>query len=244
MRPLKIINVNLQSGIGITKGWYQYVTEHWKWYFPHSQSNILKAAEFFNNERPDIIFVTEIDAGSARSNYQNQIDFIKNKTGGEVGFFQTVNWLNIYNMGCAIFTPHKILNTVVHELPGTGERRILGEVTLSINGKEVKALVTHLSLRKSARKEQLETIVNIVSGKSGPKILAGDFNTYNGEEIKVLEKAGLLKYAAGATFPSWKPTRNLDYIFVSDEFNIISTTTFKKELFSDHLPLITEIEIS
>src|SRR5690554_687457 len=64
---LRIAVCNLQSGIGTTRGYWQYLTTGWKYWLPHDSNPILEAARFLREARIDLALVNEIEGGSRRS---------------------------------------------------------------------------------------------------------------------------------------------------------------------------------
>ena len=80
-----------------------------------------------------------------------------------------------------------------------------------------------------------------------PVIVAGDFNTFWGEnEIYLFMRAAGLKSANTRSLPSYpsrSPRKELDFILYQDG---IEVTNFEipQVKFSDHLPLICDFEIA
>jgi endonuclease/exonuclease/phosphatase family metal-dependent hydrolase len=241
-QSIKIITCNLESGLGVTRGYYQHITSLWKHFLPSNNEAIEQCISYIQRESPDILFVNEIDAGSSHSNYKNQIDKISGAIRAEGTFFPTTHFFNFWNQGNAIFTSQPIKNHTTHVLPGTGEKRILAEMIIDLGGREVGIYTTHLGLNSRERKLQIETIARIVSQKKHHIILAGDFNTLDVQEMQPLRDVGLTCITS-PTFPSWKPAKQFDYICVSEHFDVIEYAAYSDILFSDHLPLRAQISL-
>ena len=77
-----------------------------------------------------------------------------------------------------------------------------------------------------------------------PFILAGDFNTSDKSEIESFAKSlgNGVQYQSHDTYPTWRPNKPLDYIFLSKDFELVRSYTSKEKL-SDHLPLIYEVKL-
>jgi endonuclease/exonuclease/phosphatase family metal-dependent hydrolase len=237
---IKISTFNIQSGVGITKDYWQYLTSFWKYFLPHSQDNIIKTANFINSEKIDVISLTEIDGGSLRSQNINQLKLLSNLTSlNESIFFATYKFGKVINQGNAILSKYPILESKNYRLPGKGEPRYLGMALLKMEKNNLTILVTHLSLDKKDRIEQIKYISEFVNNITTPLILSGDFNINNESELITINNTGLKRAANYKTYPSWNPKICKDSIFVSDSF-IIKKRYMLKTNISDHLPIVIE----
>jgi endonuclease/exonuclease/phosphatase family metal-dependent hydrolase len=75
----------------------------------------------------------------------------------------------------------------------------------------------------------------------------GDFNLLEGvKELNLfLQATGLKNPCADKhilTFPSWKPKRQLDFILHSNNI-VVNNIEAEEVIFSDHLPLICDIDV-
>jgi endonuclease/exonuclease/phosphatase family metal-dependent hydrolase len=123
-----------------------------------------------------------------------------------------------------------------------GIKRLI--IELELDG--VAIFLVHLSLKYRHRQMQLRYLYELVADCRKPVIVAGDFNTFWGEdEIFLFMKAAGLRNANTAGLPSY-PTRNprqeLDFILHSSE---ITVTNFEipRVPYSDHLPLVCDFEV-
>ena len=129
----------------------------------------------------------------------------------------------LVNHGNSVISKYGLEDLVSYELPGGIEKRILGKCRLSISGTEVNFFVAHLSLSKMARIRQLLEISHIVKKSERPFILAGDFNTSDKSEIESFAKSlgNGVQYQSHDTYPTWRPNKPLDYIFLSKDFELV-----------------------
>lgn len=237
---VKISTFNVQSGVGTTEGYWSYLISFWKYFLPHSQKNIIKTADFINSENIDIITLTEVDGGSLRSLNTNQVELLSNLTYlNESVFFATYKLACVLNQGNAILTKYPIIESKKYRLPGEGEPRYLGVALLKVEKSNITMLVTHLSLNKQNREKQIEYIVGIVNNTTTPLILSGDFNIDDESELDIFNNMGLKRIANCKTYPSWKPKRCKDFIFVTNHFNIKEEYIPQIKI-SDHLPIVIE----
>jgi endonuclease/exonuclease/phosphatase family metal-dependent hydrolase len=239
---VKIANFNLQSGVGTTKGYLEYLINSWKYILPHSSDYISKAGDLLSKEGIDIVSLNEVDGGSYKTMQISQPQLVLDKMGlKNSAFFPTTRSLGQINMGNAIIAKYDIIKKQNYRLPGRGEPRYLGETILNIDGREVTSLVTHLSLNKKTRENQILYIIQFVKTRKTPVILSGDFNTADETELERLTSVcGLEKVATTPTFPSWSPKRSFDKIYLSKEFKVEKSYVFDELKLSDHLPVIVE----
>ncbi|MEQ8207526.1 MAG: hypothetical protein RIA65_15240, partial [Woeseia sp.] len=93
---------------------------------------------------------------------------------------------------------------------------------------------------------QLRRLYDLISVTRKPVIVAGDFNTFWGQnEIYLFMKAAGLKSAnveGLPSYPSRSARKELDFILYQDGINV---TNFEipQVRFSDHLPLICDFDI-
>jgi endonuclease/exonuclease/phosphatase family metal-dependent hydrolase len=127
---------------------------------------------------------------------------------------------------------------------GLIEGRSLLEATIQINKQLLQICVTHLSLNPFLHNKQTDFIVNQLHKYSHPVIIMGDWNMKPGSRgwRKITRELQDVWHTAGKgegyTYPSFRPTIRLDYIFVSRSFRVVEAevvTIMPKG--SDHLPL-------
>ena len=114
----------------------------------------------------------------------------------------------------------------------------------------VSIWLVHLALSFKARHLQLSTLFSMLEKRrkeNKPVIVMGDFNIFTGiKELNLFLKATGLKNPCAEehiyTYPSWKPRRQLDFILHSKDITVKNIQT-EQVIFSDHLPLICDIEV-
>jgi len=121
---------------------------------------------------------------------------------------------------------------------------------LEWQGRKIMMMNTHLGLNGQERLAQAEAI----QAKLGndPVILAGDMNehiTAPGMQVLTPKLRDTFEKNTGtlhATIPVQQPVRRIDFIFVSDDWEIISFEIMQNEvsrIASDHLPCIAKIQL-
>ena len=110
---------------------------------------------------------------------------------------------------------------------------------------------THSSLSAVARERNAREIVKVMRATKGHKILAGDLNGEEDDEMYriLLEEGNMIDTAKGRselTFPTWHPKKRIDFIFTQGPFQVVSSRTFggahsQRTAPSDHLGLRVEL---
>ncbi|GIU69514.1 MAG: endonuclease [Candidatus Woesearchaeota archaeon] len=239
---IRILNLNIEYGASINRGYWQYITSLWKYVIPHNIFALKTVAKFINHWNADICTFVEVDGGSFRTMNINYLKKLANMTILKKWFFFPVRHLfNLSNQGNGILTRYDILETNNYKLITHGENRYLSHVIIRIDEKIVNVFITQLALGKKSRKYELRQIADIIKKTRGPIILAGDLNTSNEYELKEIENTGLKRVETQKTFPSWNPRRTIDYIFYSDDFEVIEKYSIDNIKISDHLIIVAEL---
>jgi len=242
---LRILLYNIAYGTGAPKTFYRQITNIHN-FIRTSHRHILDITNFIEESQADITGLVEIDTGSYRTSYTNQVDLISNKINAyhhysvKYGKRSINRKLPILNKQAnAVLTKHKAVAVDYLYFP-TGTKRLI----IRLNYKNFDFYLLHLALQKKVRQEQLNHLIKITD-RSKPMIIAGDLNTFSGEdELEGIKHRLNLKNPntrQTPTYPSWSPKRQLDYILCSDTINVtnIEVADIKH---SDHLPLIIDIE--
>lgn len=244
-RTFKIAVCNLQSGIGTTRGYWQYLTTGWKYGLPHDSRPVERAARFLREESIDVAALTEVEGGSRRSRGVDQLELLARKADmPEQLYFPTFVVGRRINQGNAVCSCLPLVQVHNHPLPGHGEPRFLSEAQFWLGDDPCRLFITHLSLELPVRAPQIHHIAELVGAEDVPTILAGDFNVKADAELELLEETILTKVTSAATFPSWKPRKALDHLFYSHHFQLVSASAFNRFTFSDHLPLVVQLRFS
>ena len=242
---MRIVVANIQSGIGVTKGYRQYITSGWRYLLPHKGQGAMDAGTFLKVEDTDIALLTEVDAGSRRSRNASQVDAIVQESGiPHARFFPTRSMGTSINEGHAVLSRFPITEHRSHALLSRVNPRVLGQTTLALpDGRHLTALVAHLALGARPRETQLAEIAHIVKEIEGPLILGGDFNERDHRSFRFLERSGLTAVTVPG-YPSWKPLHALQVLFLSRQVSLVHASVPDGARFSDHLPLIVEAELA
>ena len=203
---------------------------------------------FIKSVDPDIVGLIEVDTGSIRSRNVNQAEKIAADLGMTTSYETKYgeHSLNkilpiVRKQGNAFMAAPRVHGETFHYFD-TGIKRLIIELELE----EVAIFLVHLSLKYRHRHLQLRHLHDLIIDTPKPVIVAGDFNTFWGEnEIYLFMRAAGLPSAnlnSVPTYPSRSPRRELDFILYQDGIDV---TNFDVPLvrYSDHLPLVCDFEI-
>jgi endonuclease/exonuclease/phosphatase family metal-dependent hydrolase len=207
-----------------------------------------RITSFLKDLAPDVVGLVEVDIGSVRSGRVNQAEAIAEALGhyssyeckyGEESFNQRLPILR-KQANAFLAAPH-VAGERFHYFD-TGIKRLIIELELD----DVAIFLVHLSLKYRHRHFQLRYLYELVSRASKPVIVAGDFNTFWGEnEIFLFMKAAGLRSANRErlpTYPSRSPRMELDFVLYGDGIDV-SGFEVPDVGFSDHLPLVCDFQV-
>jgi endonuclease/exonuclease/phosphatase family metal-dependent hydrolase len=242
-RRLRLLSCNILAG-GSMRGYRDYVTHSWKHVLPAGKRANLDGLAALIGEF-DMVALQEADAGSLRSGFLNQTQYLAETAGFPYWSHQPnrrVSHLASSSNGLlARSAPDEVLD---YPLPG----RIPGRGALWArfgSGRDALILiVAHLSLGPSARARQLGFIAELI-GDNPQVILMGDLNTpSDSAELRMLYSRTSLAppQASLPTFPSWRPRRALDHILVSHALELEKLWVVPHPV-SDHLPIAASVRL-
>ena len=242
---LQLLSCNIAAG-GDIRRYGDYLTKSWKHVLPTrgTRSNLDQFADLLSEF--DLVGLQEADAGSLRSGFVNQTQYL-----AEAAAFPY--WSHQPNRKIARFAasanglltrrePNEVLD---YPLPG----RIPGRGALWARfGEGERALIVviaHLSLGPAARRAQFEFLAELIGGQDHV-VLMGDLNcSAHSPELKLLYRNTALTPPAEtppATFPSWRPRRAIDHILTTPGIHIERLWTLPHPV-SDHLPLAARVRL-
>jgi len=242
MDRLRLLSFNIQAGIE-SRRYRDYVSNGWKHLLPHDerQRNLGNIGTLLRGY--DIVGLQEVDAGSLRSAFVDQTEYLA-QVGGYPHWHKQVNRElgSLARHSNGILTRLRPANVAEHKLPGLPGRGALVAEFPTSDPEPLAVCVLHLALGWRARRRQLDYLVSI-SERYRFVVLMGDFNcSCRSATLRAaIQRSGLLGLDCELkTFPSWSPRRNLDHILVSPALHIDKAQVVDYAL-SDHLPLSIEL---
>ncbi len=240
--PLKLLSFNIQVGIK-TSAYRQYLTKGWKHVLPHVSrtKNLNRIADLVGDY--DLVSLQEVDGGSIRSGFVNQVEFISHAAGFPYWYTQTNRDLGPFAQhGNGLLTRIQPRGLEDHKLPGVIPGRGAVFVRLPYAGDEIVVVMLHLSLGRQSRQRQLAYVAEQVAHER-QVIIMGDMNTQmshllDESPLKALNLQPVEK--AGPTYPAWQPSQALDHVLVSSNLVIKDYQVLDCRV-SDHLPIAVEV---
>ncbi len=242
---LKLLSYNIQVGVASSR-YRHYVTHSWKHVLPHSASfsNLDRIAHLLNDF--DIVALQEVDAGSLRSLFVNQVEYLAHKSRFPFWYHQTNR-----NLGKIAQASNGLLSKIEpsditdHKLPGFFPGRGAIAVQYGQAKNPLILLLAHLALGKRTRMRQLAYLAD-VANQYKHVVLMGDMNCeLDSQEMQTLFNSTKLicpTTETSHTFPSWRPFCKLDHILVTPTLKVTHTSVLNHAI-SDHLPVALEIKL-
>ncbi len=240
---LRLLSYNIQVGIQ-TRHIGDYIMASWQHLLPN-QKRLQNLNAIGQLIKPyDLIALQEVDGGSLRSSYINQVEYLANHSGFPHWYHQcNRNLGKIAQHSNGLLARFPVSQIINHKLPGLIPGRGAIEAILGDGTEQLRVLVAHLSLSNRARKQQVEYLAEKIRGFPYVLIM-GDLNCSSDELLEQFAQQGVILKTSSeegkATFPSWQPTRQYDHILVSSKIDIVSETILPDPI-SDHLPVALEI---
>lgn len=233
------------------------------WYL----EDIKNITAFLKENKADIICLQELTIGFDKQNHIHTPEYIAKELGYNVHYQDIAFAGKKMKLANAIFSKYKLSDTRtawINQEQGTGsyddENRAYVEAMVTVDNKELTIGTVHMSythaFEPSERKlQETNALVDAIKDNNKNFVLAGDFNAQpNSEVIKKIEKH-VNNLGPNYDQKTWttKPFSyngfetntldwRLDYVFGSDDTTVRSTDVLKTE-FSDHLPVIVEVEL-
>jgi endonuclease/exonuclease/phosphatase family metal-dependent hydrolase len=243
-RRLKLLSYNIHVGVR-PEHYGHYLTRAWRHALPGEgmHATLDAMAELMRDY--DFVAVQEADAGSLRTRFVNQMEYLARRAGfSHYGHVVTRDLRPVARHAMGYLSRLAPQREHGHVLPA----RIPGRRALSVHlGPEaggLNLLIAHLSLGRKDRQKQLDYLARLVSHAS-PTVLLGDLNCGPDalREHGGLGRSGLwVPHSTPATFPSWAPRRSLDHILATPQLEVHRVEALPHRL-SDHLPVLAEVSV-
>jgi len=229
---MRVMFLNFEFGLAATKGFRQML--YYRRYFSYPKI-ISRLNDFIEKENIDVIGLVEV-------NFPRQADNFKKITGFNcVG--EPIHKNMFINQGNLFLSRYPIVDSEVIKLPHQGQKRGVLRAKIKTSSSPIQFFITHLGLRKKERFEQIKLLNEICSEIGAPFIVMGDFNCSDWrKELEPLLGNPRLKHIdLEPTYPSWKPRKCFDHVFISKDLTA-KAKVYGEEKFSDHLAIVSEID--
>jgi len=245
--PLRLLTFNIQVGIG-TASYRHYFTKGWKHVLPHAGRtlNLERIADVVAGY--DLVALQEVDSGSLRSKYVNQVQFIADRAQFPFWYTQLNRDLgHLAQHGNGLLSRIAPVDMQDHKLPGAIPGRGAIVARLPYGDETVMVVLLHLSLGERSRRLQLEYVRKLIEGEEHV-VLMGDMNSHLSGVLfdSPLARTNLRPAGQGQahpTYPAWRPLRALDHVLVSPRL-VIRECEVLDCLLSDHRPIGVTLELA
>jgi endonuclease/exonuclease/phosphatase family metal-dependent hydrolase len=244
---MRLLIYNIRYAVGLTPPAHMPVPG--AGYLFGNPGNLERITQFIKGQDPDVVGLIEVDLGSMRAGRLNQAEEIAKALGhfssyeckyGEESVNQYLPILR--KQGNAFLAAPRVTGERFHYFD-QGIKRLIIELELD----EMSVFLVHLSLKYRHRHFQLRHLYELVKRSQKPVIVAGDFNTFWGEnEIFLFKEAAGLRSANRdglPSYPSRSPRMELDFILYGKGIEV-SRFEIPRITLSDHLPLVCDLEIA
>lgn len=239
---LRLLSYNIQAAIG-TRSYHHYITRSWRNFLPDWRAlqrldNIAQVLAQY-----DLVSLQEVDGGSLRSGFVNQVSYLADLARFKYWYQQlnrNLGKLGQYSNGVlSNFVPYEVED---HRLPGLKGR---GAIVAKYGSPEHTLVLVglHLALSEKARFRQLAYVRELIQHHEHV-IVMGDMNCRSDQIIDTPLRDTHLIQVQGLhpTYPSWRPTRNIDHILVSPSLKINHVKVLDFD-YSDHRPIAMEVQL-
>jgi len=200
----------------------------------------------------DIVGLNEMRDKGVREDFENQTKMLSELTGLSHHYFACALMVRgVDPYGNALLSRYPIVSAETIPVPdpdpddrkGTRHYETRCLLKAKLEG-SITVLVIHFGLNPEEHKNAVDTVLKHIENEKC--ILMGDFNvTPDNEVLKPIRER--MKDTADffseplMSFPSDKPTRKIDYLFVSHDFEVVSAD-IPPIVASDHRPHTAEVK--
>ncbi len=241
---LRLLSYNIQSGLSTTR-YSDYLTRSWRHVVPvpSRMENLDAIATLIADY--DIVGLQEIDSGSLRSGFLNQVKYLADRAGFAYVYDQANRRIGVISQHCNAMLSRCVPNKIAeHKLPGLIPGRGALHVSFGQSPSTLDIFILHLALGPRGRRQQIRYLATLIR-RYPHVVVMGDLNcrSESREMALLLALADLREPHPNLyTFPSWRPTRQLDHILVSPSIEVVRAQALPYQ-YSDHLPLEVEIVV-
>lgn len=243
---VRLLSYNIQSGL-TTSRYSEYVTRGWQHVVPvpSRMANLDRIASLV--QPYDVVGLQEVDGGSLRSGFVDQALYLAERARFPICYEQTNRRVGQISQHSNVLLSRCRPSAVEdHKLPGAIKGR--GALRVRFGGRQgeqaLDVYVVHLSLSRRARRLQMAYLAGLIR-EDHHVVLMGDLNCPSDSRDMQWFRGmtGLDEPPPGLhTYPSWRPTRQLDHILLTRGLRIHSVEVLR-DRFSDHLPIAMELTL-
>ena len=216
------------------------------------KENLDDVADVLAQYKPHVVALQEADAASRWSGSFDHVAYLA--AAAEYPWRTHVSnaegWL--YSYGTALLSAQPIAETIKHTFqpspPTLDKGFVLAQIEWSDDknkSRKIDIISVHLDFsRQSVRDEQIGEMLEILSARTNPTIILGDFNSEWLAETSVIkelaEKSRFISYKPEAANCNSYKDKRLDWILISNDLEFVDYQVLPDTL-SDHAMVIADI---
>lgn len=201
----------------------------------------------------DLVALQEVDRGVQRTDRRDLPAELASLTGLACVFSNNFHYQGgEYGNALLSRLPISEWTNAHYRMLRDGEQRGLLQAVVTCRGRPLRFFSTHLDYRPDGE-ERLAHVAAIRAAVEAqpetPAIVAGDFNeTPDGGVHRAMTEFLIDAWAEagvgpGATYPSAKPVRRIDYVFVTPGWAVVESANVPETRGSDHAPLVVVLRV-
>lgn len=226
------------------------------WVLDDKNITLPKTAEFVKSIDADMVGLNEVFNGETGF-LAKQADKIAELSEYKDFCFGKAIELSFGDYGNAFLSKYKIKESETYSVPAPEgderrkdenkyyEDRVVMREVIDVDGVAVSVYVTHFGLNLQEKKRMIATLTNLLDKEKNPCVLMGDFNSEPDDEILKplfdrLQSTAKVCGNSQKTFATYGEKLQIDYIFVSKEFEVKNFVRIDCDL-ADHYPCMAEV---
>ena len=237
-----MLSYNIQVGIR-TSTYHGYATGAWKHIIPHRERLQTLATLADQMRGYDLVGLQETDAGSLRTGFISQTEYLARRAGYPW-------WGERTNRRLGRLAQHSIGAMAAQEprsvrslgLPGRMRGRGALLLEFGDGPRPLTVVIVHLALGRPTRRQQLDYIAELIE-QAPHAVVMGDFNAQHAapEMKRFFDRTHLVEPVERInTWPSWRPLHNFDHILATPNL-VVEPLKVLDHSPSDHLPVAVEL---
>lgn len=211
--------------------------------------DLLRIAKVIRAADPDLVALQEIDDRTKRTGGVDQAAELARLTGLHGAFGKAID-LQGGGYGQAVLSRFPLGAVTVHPLPALPDReqRVAVEAAVTIDGKEVAFVTTHLDHELAdLRERQAAKLNDLFASGDRAVILAGDLNATPDSKVLEALTAKWQDATAGKgllTSPAGRPAKQIDHVLSrpAGRFRVVAAKVPDEAVASDHRPVLVVFE--
>lgn len=213
-------------------------------------SKTLTIMKYLRENKIDILGLQEVYS-KCSNDFLKEAEKMNYQIRGKYRFFLK-KILNRFNEKTPIVTDKEIISSKTYHLPHFPMplKRIVTKVVIKYENKLISIYNTHLDYKSNdVKKRQLKRLYKLIQNDNNLIILMGDFNLKNNNSVfndfvDLLKIKGIFRVELNEkTLKQSKYKREIDHIFLSQEFKVLDKKVIKDLDISDHFPVLINVEI-